>query len=283
MKLGHIAIGFAAVALFATGADATVRWSEEPYAKMLERAKQENKYVFIDFYATWCGPCKMLDENVYPDAAAEKLLNAMIPAKFDAEKDPWIAVAKEFRVRAYPTLLVLGPDGKEIGRYIGYLPPQQFVEVIGAYAAGKSQLAALEEQLQKNPDDFDLVVNTAVIHAEAGRAEQAMPLFEKALTLDPANERKRRDEIYHSMGEANYGAGDFAAAKTYYTRLVTDFPESDYYGDGMRRLAATEYKLGNSDAAVALYWKITEPAQDDYKALNGFAWFCSQRKIGLDQ
>lgn len=282
MKL-KIILGMCAITLFATAASAAVRWSEEPYARILERAKQENKYVFIDFYATWCGPCKMLDENVYPDAAAEKLLNSMIPAKFDAEKDPWIAVAKEFRVRAYPTLLVLGPDGQEVGRYIGYLPPKEFVDVIGAYAAGKNQLTALEEQLQKNPNDFDLLVNTAIIHADAGRAEQAMPLFEKALTLDPGNERKRQDEIYYAMGEAWYGAGNFNAAKTDYERLVKDFPASDYYNDGMRRLAATEYKLGNSANAVTLYWKITEPHQDDYKALNGFAWFCSQRKIGLDQ
>ena len=283
MKLRLIALGIVPVCLLATGANAAVRWSNDPYTRILERAQQEKKYVFIDFFTTWCGPCKMLDQNVYPDAAAEKLLNAMIPAKFDAEKDPWLEVAKEFRVRAYPTLLVLGPDGKEIGRYIGYLPPEQFVEVIGAYAAGKSQLEALEAQLKKNPDDFDLVVNTAVIHAEAGRAEQAMPLLARALKLDPDNTRQRYDEIYHAMGEANYGAGDFKAAKTYYERLVRDFPDSDYYGDGMRRLAATEYKLGNGDTAVALYWKITEPEQDDYKALNGFAWFCSQRKIGLDQ
>jgi tetratricopeptide (TPR) repeat protein len=283
VKLRTAVLTAAALCLAATGASAAVRWSDEPYARILERAQQENKYVFIDFYATWCGPCKMLDEKVYPDAGAEKLLNSMIPAKFDAEKDPWLAVAREFRVRAYPTLLVLGPDGKEIGRYIGYLPPDQFVEVIGAYAAGKSQLEALEAQLAKNPDDFDLLVNTGVIHADAGRAAQAVPLFEKALTLDPTNERKRRDEVYYAMGDAWYGAGDFKAAKSAYERLTREFPESDYYEDGVGMLARCEYKLGNTDEAVALYWKITEPRQDDYKALNAFAWFCSQRKIGLDQ
>jgi tetratricopeptide (TPR) repeat protein len=225
----------------------------------------------------------MLDENVYTDASAEKLLNSMIPAKFDAEKDPWLPIAQEYRVRAYPTLLVLGPDGKEIGRYIGYLPPEDFVEVIGAYAAGKSQLDALEAQLKKNPNDFDLVVNTGVILAEAGRAEMAVPLLERALTLDPKNERQRYDEIYHAMAEASYGASDYKAAQKYYTKVTIDYPESGYYNDSMRRLAATEYKLGDSKKAVALYWQITEPHQDDAGALNGFAWFCSQRKIGLDQ
>ncbi|HEX5131284.1 MAG TPA: tetratricopeptide repeat protein [Candidatus Krumholzibacteria bacterium] len=283
MKFKTAILAAAALATLTAAASAEVNWSKESYDQMLQRASAEKKYVFIDFFTTWCGPCKMLDENVYPDAAAEKLLNGMIAAKFDAEKDPWIASAKEYRIRAYPTLLVLGPDGKEVGRYIGYLPADQFVEVIGGFAAGKSQMAALQEQLAKNPDDFDLVVNTAVLHAEAGRATDAMPLFEHALQLDPKNDRGRFAEIYHGMGEANYVAERYTDAKKYYGVVVRDYTDSDYYDDAARRLAATEFKLGNKDAAVAMYWKITEPHQDDAKSLNGFAWFCSQRKIGLDQ
>ncbi|MDH4038752.1 MAG: thioredoxin domain-containing protein [Candidatus Krumholzibacteria bacterium] len=283
MRPTRIALAVAALCVVASTAGAEVRWSNEPYAQMLERAKQENKFVFIDFYATWCGPCKRLDKEVYPQASAEKLLNSMIAAKFDAEKDPWKPVANEFRVRAYPTLLVLGPDGKEVGRYIGYLPTDEFVEVIGGYAAGKSQLEMLEAQLTKNPNDFDLLVNTGIVHADAGRDKMAMPMFEKALTLDPNDERKRQDEIYYSMGEACYGVKNYKDARTYYSRVVADFPNSEYYNDSMRRLAGTEFKLGNADAAVATYWKITEPHQDDAGALNGFAWFCAQRKIGLDQ
>jgi tetratricopeptide (TPR) repeat protein len=53
--------------------------------------------------------------------------------------------------------------------------------------------------------------------------------------------------------------------------------------DGMKRLAATEYKLGNADAAVAMYEKSMAGKENDPGALNGFAWFCAQRKIGLDK
>jgi len=283
VKVRFIPVVLLILAVFAGSAAAEVNWSTDSYATMLEQAKQQNRYVFIDFYATWCGPCKKLDAEVYPEQGVEKLLNSMIAAKFDAEKDPWVAVAAEFRVHAYPTLLVLGPDGKEVGRYIGYLPANEFVEVIGGYAAGKNQLEMLEAQLKKNPDDFDLIVNTATIHADAGRDKMAIPLFEKALSLDPDNERKRQDEILYNMGEASYGAKDYASAQKYFSRLVKNFADTGYGADGTRRLAATEYRLGNNDEAVALYWKITEPKQDDYRALNGFAWFCSQRKIGLDK
>jgi tetratricopeptide (TPR) repeat protein len=51
----------------------------------------------------------------------------------------------------------------------------------------------------------------------------------------------------------------------------------------MKRLAGVEYKLGNRDAAVAAYWKVVEKKPEDSGTLNGFAWFCAQRKIGLDK
>jgi tetratricopeptide (TPR) repeat protein len=282
VKLQAIAMAACIVAIAGT-AGAEINWSDASYEQMLQRAQQENKNVFIDFYATWCGPCKRLDKDVYPDARVETLLNSMVSAKFDAEKDPWKPTADKFRVRAYPTLIVISPEGKEIGRYIGYMDPPDFVEVIGAYAAGQSQMDVLAAQLAKNPDDFDLQVNAGTVYSDAGRADDALPHFEKALTLDPNDERDRHAEIYHGMAEALYGAKRYEEAKTYYGKVMKNYPESDYYNDSARRLAATEYKLGNSDEAVALYWSVTKDRQDDPGALNGFAWFCAQRQIGLEQ
>ncbi len=264
-------------------AAAEIAWHQEPFDQLLKTAKAQDKPIFIDFYTTWCGPCKMLDAKTYPDAAVEKLLNSMLPAKYDAEKEPWIALAKTYKIHAYPTLLIIGPDGKEVGREIGYLPPKDFVDEIGGLAKGAGTVATLEEKLKANPDDFDLLVTLGTKHAEAGHADRATELLKKAMALDPKNEKGRYPEILYTLGEANYNADRWAAAKTYFTRLTAEYPGSDVYRDGMARLAKTQFKLGDADAAVATYWTITKDRQDDDKALNAFAWFCSQAKIGLDK
>jgi tetratricopeptide (TPR) repeat protein len=275
-------ISIAALAALATSASASVKWSDESYEQILARAKQENKYVFIDFFATWCGPCKRMDEVTFTDAKVQELLGSMIAADWDAEKDPWMAVAKKYKVSAYPTLLVIGPDGKEVDRHLGFLEPAEFVEVIDGYRKGIGTVAALEKELQKRPDDVELLYKVGTKHAEAGRSEEAAPALNKVLTLDPHNSA-RNPEILYRLGDAYYYDQKYAEAKPYFTRLVTDYASSEVAPDGMKRLAATEYKLGNASAAVAMYEKSIAGKENDPSALNGFAWFCAQRKIGLDK
>ena len=282
MKFTKLAIGIAAFSLIAGSSQAAVKWTDESYDQILARAKQENKYVFIDFFTTWCGPCKRMDEKTFSDVKVQELLNTMISADWDAEKDPSMAIAKKYKVAAYPTLLVIGPDGKEVDRHLGYLDPAEFIETIDGYQRGIGTVAALEKELQKRPDDVELLYQVGTKHADAGRSAEATAALNKVLTLDPHN-AERNPEILYSLGEANYNDQKYPEAKTYLTRLVTDYKDSEPAYDGMKRLAATEYKLGNNDAAVATYEKSMAGKETDANVLNGFAWFCAQRKIGLDK
>jgi TolA-binding protein len=282
VKFTKLAIGIAAFSLIATCADAAVKWSTESYGQILARAKQENKYVFVDFFTTWCGPCKRMDEKTFSDAKVQDLLNSMIAADWDAEKDPNVALAKKYKVSAYPTLLVIGPDGNEVDRHLGYLEPAEFIQIIDGYRNGVGTVAALEKQLKARPDDLDLLYQVGTKHAEAGRSEEAAASLNKVLKLDP-NNAERNPEILYSLGEAYYTDGKYAEAKPYFTRLVTDYKDSEIAPDGMKRLAGIEYKLGNNDAAVAMMEKTLTGKESDAGTLNGFAWFCAQRKIGLDK
>jgi tetratricopeptide (TPR) repeat protein len=282
VKLMKLALGIAAFSLIATCAEAAVKWSDESYEQILARAKQENKYVFIDFFATWCGPCKRMDEKTFTDAKVQDLLNGMIAADWDAEKDPNVAVAKRYKVSAYPTMIVIGPDGKEVDRHLGYLEPAEYISTVDGYRKGVGTIAALEAQLKSRPDDVELLYQVGTKHAEAGRSEEAAVPLNKVLKLDP-NNNERNAEILYSLGEAYYMDEKYADAKPYFTRLVTDYKDSEIAADGYKRLAGTEYKLGNADAAVATYEKTLTGKENDAGALNGFAWFCAKRKIGLDK
>jgi thiol:disulfide interchange protein len=43
-----------------------IKFGKQSFAKTLEQAKKENKLIFLDAFASWCGPCKLLDKNVFP-------------------------------------------------------------------------------------------------------------------------------------------------------------------------------------------------------------------------
>jgi len=264
-------------------AAAEVEWREESFSQLLQRAQKENKYVFVDFYATWCGPCHKLDKETFPDASVGALLNSMLPVQYDAEKGAGLELAKTYKVRAYPTLLVIGPNGKEVDRHLGFMEPAEFVTTIGGFTKNLGTTAALQDQLRHKPDDADLLYQLGIKYADAGRPDDAAVVLTKAMALDPKDAKGRNAEMLYAMGEANYNDDRYADAKPYFDRLVKEYGDSDWAVDALQRLAGVEYKLGNRDAAVSTYWKVVEKKPDDPSTLNGFAWFCAQRKIGLDQ
>jgi thiol-disulfide isomerase/thioredoxin len=108
---------------------------------VLAKAKSEKKLVFVDCYTTWCGPCKWLDKNTFPDVAVGEFFNAnfvnlkvqMDTIAEDSEYTrKWWAVGQEFdkkySIRAYPSFLVFNGDGELVDRGVGSAPPKEFIE-----------------------------------------------------------------------------------------------------------------------------------------------------------
>lgn len=86
----------------------------------LMKAKKEGKYVFMDAYAVWCGPCKWMEANTFRDKeVGEKFNKHFVSVKIDMEKGQGPAIAQKYKVRAYPTMFVLKPDGSVMKRILG--------------------------------------------------------------------------------------------------------------------------------------------------------------------
>lgn len=87
---------------------------------VLERAENEDKMVFLDFYTTWCMPCKLMDEDVFTDKELGKYFNDnFLSMKIDAESETGGNLAGIFEVRAYPTLIFLDKKGVAVVRKEG--------------------------------------------------------------------------------------------------------------------------------------------------------------------
>ncbi|MEM1322011.1 MAG: thioredoxin family protein [Bacteroidota bacterium] len=87
---------------------------------ILDEATRTNKLVFVDFYATWCLPCKIMDEEVFTHQETADFLNEnFINYKVDGEKGNGQNLAVIFEVTAYPTLLFLDQKGRVLERKVG--------------------------------------------------------------------------------------------------------------------------------------------------------------------
>lgn len=97
--------------------------------EVLALAKKENKIVFVDIYASWCGPCKRLKANTFTDETVGKIFNAnFINFAIDAEKGEGIKLANLYEVNAYPTLIFVDKNGKLISKTVGYQNPNELLQ-----------------------------------------------------------------------------------------------------------------------------------------------------------
>jgi len=76
----------ALVSLFSRDVNAqSVKWMS--FEEAVEKSKTEKRKIFIDVFTEWCGWCKVMDKNTFPDPEVAKLLNEKFyPVKFDAEQ-----------------------------------------------------------------------------------------------------------------------------------------------------------------------------------------------------
>ena len=90
--------------------------------------KTSNGLVLIDFFANWCGPCKMLSPII--EELSEELNDKVNIYKIDVDQEP--SLAQKFGVMSIPTLVLL-KDGQEVEKVIGFQPKEQLVELINKY------------------------------------------------------------------------------------------------------------------------------------------------------
>lgn len=86
----------------------------------LAKAKRENKKVFIDVFATWCGPCKFLSSNVFVDGDLGDFMNKhFVNLKLDGELEDGEQLMIDFSLDAYPTMLFLDENGSFLNKIVG--------------------------------------------------------------------------------------------------------------------------------------------------------------------
>jgi thiol:disulfide interchange protein len=89
-------------------------------SEVLMKAEKEDKIVFIDMYADWCLPCKVMDEEVFNDKATADFMNAnFINYKVNGEKGEGPDLAVIYQVRGYPTHLFVDAKGRVLERNLG--------------------------------------------------------------------------------------------------------------------------------------------------------------------
>ena len=145
-----------------------IQFQQDTYWKqVLAKAKKEGKYIFVDCYATWCGPCMKMEKEVYSlpkigDIYNEKFISLKIQmdsAKTDNKKKKlFYADARFFeshyKINAYPCLLFFMPDGRILNKFIGALKPDDFVQLTADVIDPQKNYYLLLDKYKKGKSDL---------------------------------------------------------------------------------------------------------------------------------
>jgi thiol:disulfide interchange protein DsbD len=97
----------------------------------LALAKQSGKPLMVDFYADWCGPCKMLDQYTWPDPAVAQEAQNVIAVKVNVDNDT--EAARRYSIGPIPCIIWMDSNGGEKGRTTGFLGPQEMLPLMQQY------------------------------------------------------------------------------------------------------------------------------------------------------
>jgi thioredoxin 1 len=116
-----------------------IRFIEEDWNKALHEAKEQHKLIFLDAYASWCGPCKMLKALTFPNKDAGEFFNAnFINVAVDMEQGYGPALSQKFAVNAYPTLVIANAEGEIVAYTQGYMNAKQLIK-FGEYGLARNK------------------------------------------------------------------------------------------------------------------------------------------------
>lgn len=183
---------------------------------MLAEAKKDNKLIFMDAYAVWCGPCKWMTKNVFSVPEVGQLFNRnFVNAYIDMEKGEGITLRKQYNIRFYPTYLFINGDGEVVHKVVGQTDTASFIQHGLDAISPKRNLLYLSQHTTENVPAYLNALQSAYELAEASKvaltyleAQQPSAWMEAAnweLIKEHVKDASSTPFLYLTEHEADYG------------------------------------------------------------------------------
>lgn len=283
MKLLKLAM-VALVVFTGTAFASEVEWLEgQTWDEIISMAQERDTQIVIDFYATWCGPCKMLDNQVYNVSDVVQTMSSLVNFKVDVDKEEYKELTKLFKISAMPTVVVCRKDGSEIDRFLGFRPAPVFLSTLKDYLAEKNTYEDVQTRLENNPDNPALLLLAAEKYSDKNMQAEAKFALQRVLELDPMNEGGFLEKALPSLGFTELMGGNFPVAVELLERSVVFIDEAEGKAEIFGMIAMCYEKIGNSDKQIAALERLVEAAPEDPQALNSAAWSMAEAGINLEK
>jgi thioredoxin-like negative regulator of GroEL len=141
-----------------------------------------NKFIIVDFWATWCGPCKKMDSESWSNAEVNQILEGYVQVKVDIDADK--ELAKQYGIESIPNMFIMDGNGKVVYTFSGYHDAEK-----------------LKRELQKFAFSTEFLSNDLINYFKMKNYNTAVRVFQKYLDYSLLVNAEVKDKIL-DLGEA---------------------------------------------------------------------------------
>ena len=130
------------------------------WEEALEEAQKDDKIIFVDAYAKWCGPCKRMAKDVFTQDGVGKFFNEnFISLKLDMEEKEGLTFGRKYPVGAFPTLFFLDSEGNILLKSVGGKQANDLIELGRKAIKSYDKSGQYAERYEAGERDYELMLN----------------------------------------------------------------------------------------------------------------------------
>jgi thioredoxin-like negative regulator of GroEL len=272
--------GTIALALLSLAAVSLARADSEPggiawvggFEEALEAASLEGRPVLVDFHTSWCGWCKKMERETYRDPVVIERTSRIVCVRVDAEKRT--DLARSYGVRAFPTLLILNPDGSTRQMLRGYQSAERFVSTLDGLLDERAAEFTLLQRLKDHPELVEVRKDLAMLLLRQGRPAAAASQFDTLSTREADLAPQEAWEITFHRARALLGSDRPAEARKLLESLVKGSKDEPRWPQAVFYLAESAWAAGDRKEARKWYRRLLEVKPE--------GWFAARSRERLD-